>query len=166
MTMGMKGREIVRTDVSKLVDLLNRAFADEWLSHYQYWIGAKVTKGPMRGALAAELEEHANDELKHAGMLAERIIQLGGTPLLRPEAWTGKSTCGYDAPEDPSVRAVLQQNLKGERCAIGVYQDLLETTKGNDSVTEHIALEILEDEVEHEEDLEALLEDLQMMGKR
>jgi bacterioferritin len=164
--MGTKGREIVRTDLSKLIELLNRAFADEWLSYYQYWIGAKVTKGPMRGALVAELEEHANDELKHAGMLSERIIQLGGTPLLKPQDWYGKTNCGYDAPEDPSVRSVLEQNLKGERCAIGVYQDLLETVRENDPVTSHIALEVLEDEVEHEEDLETLLEDVQMMEKR
>jgi bacterioferritin len=166
MTMGTKGREIVRTDVSKLIELLNRAFADEWLSHYQYWVGAKVTKGPMRGALVAELEEHAKDELKHAGMLAERIIQLGGTPLLKPEDWSGKTNCGYDAPEDPSVRSVLEQNLKGERCAIGVYQDLAQTLRDDDSVTSRMVLEILEDEVEHEEDLEALLEDMRMMERR
>lgn len=164
--MGTKGREIVRTDVSKLTELLNRAFADEWLSYYQYWVGAKVTKGHMCGALVAELEEHASDELKHAGMLAERIIQLGGTPLLKPEDWYGKTNCGYDAPEDPSVRSVLEQNVKGERCAIGVYQDLAQTLRDDDSVTSHMVLEILEEEVEHEEDLEALLEDIQMMEKR
>jgi bacterioferritin len=166
MTMGTKGREIVRTDVSKLIELLNRAFADEWLSYYQYWVGAKVTKGPMRGALVAELEEHASDELKHAGMLAERIIQLGGTPLLKPEDWYGKTNCGYDAPQDPSVRSVLEQNVRGERCAIGVYQDLAQTLRDDDSVTSHMVLEILEDEVEHEEDLEAILEDMQMMERR
>jgi bacterioferritin len=164
--MGTKGREIVRTDVSKLIELLNKAFADEWLSYYQYWVGAKVTKGPMRGALVAELEEHANDELKHAGMLAERIMQLGGTPLLKPEAWYGKTNCGYDAPEDPSVKSVLEQNVKGERCAIGVYQDLAQTLRDDDPVTSRIVLGILQDEVEHEEDLEALLEDLQMMERR
>ena len=39
----------------------------------------------MRGAVSAELEEHAGDELKHGGMLVERIITLGGTPILKPE---------------------------------------------------------------------------------
>jgi len=164
--MGTKGKEIVRTDVSKLIELLNRAFADEWLSYYQYWVGAKVAKGPMRGALVAEMEEHANDELKHAGMLSERVIQLGGTPVLKPEEWYRTTNCGYDAPEDPSVRSVLEQDLKGERCAIGVYQDLVQTLRDDDSVTSRLVLEILEDEVEHEEDLEALLEDIQRMEKR
>jgi hypothetical protein len=30
LTMGTKGREIVGMDVQQLLDLLNRAFADEW----------------------------------------------------------------------------------------------------------------------------------------
>ncbi len=46
--MGSRGREIVGMDVDKLLDLLRRAFSDEWLAYYQYWLGAKLVKGPMR----------------------------------------------------------------------------------------------------------------------
>ena len=49
--MGKRGREIVGMDVNKLLDVLNKAFADEWLAYYQYWIGSKVTKGPMKEAV-------------------------------------------------------------------------------------------------------------------
>jgi bacterioferritin len=160
--MGTKGREIVGMDISKLLKLLNKAFADEWLAYYQYWIGAKVAKGLMRGAVVAELEEHAGDELKHAGMLTERIIQLGGTPILKPEDWYSMTNCGYEAPEDPNVRALLEQNIKGEQCAIDVYRSLLEKVKDKDPITYNMALEILEDEVEHEEDLQAILEDMEL----
>jgi len=160
--MGTRGREIVGMDISKLLKLLNKAFADEWLAYYQYWIGAKVAKGLMRGAVVAELEEHAGDELKHAGMLTERIIQLGGTPILKPEDWYSMTNCGYEAPEDPNVRALLEQNIKGEQCAIDVYRSLLEKVKDKDPITYNMALEILEDEVEHEEDLQAILEDMEL----
>ena len=163
--MGTKGREIVGMDVSKLIDLLNKAFADEWLAYYQYWVGAKLVKGPMRGAVVAELEEHAGDELKHAGMLTERIIQLGGTPILKPEDWYEMTNCGYDAPEDPHVKTVLEQNVKGEQCAIDAYKRLLDTVKDRDPVTYNVILEILEDEVEHEEDLQAILEDMKLMKR-
>jgi len=41
--MGTKGREIVGMDIDKLIELLNKALADEWLAYYQYWVGAKVS---------------------------------------------------------------------------------------------------------------------------
>ncbi|MGQ4915311.1 MAG: ferritin-like domain-containing protein [Candidatus Asgardarchaeia archaeon] len=160
--MGTKGREIVKLNVDELIKLLNKALADEWLAYYQYWVGAKVVKGPMSNAASAELEEHANEELKHADMLAKRIIQLGGTPILKPEDWYKMTNCSYEAPEDPYVKVILEQNIKGEQCAIDTYNKLLEFTKDKDPITYNMILEILEDEVEHEEDLQALLEDIEM----
>ena len=64
--MGTRGREIVGMDVDELLKLLNGAFASEWLAYYQYWLGAKVIKGPMKDAVAAELNLHATEELNHA----------------------------------------------------------------------------------------------------
>jgi bacterioferritin len=163
--MGTKGIEIVGMDVEGLIELLNKAFADEWLAHYQYWLGAKVAKGPMKEAVIAELLQHAADELRHAEMLTTRIIQLGGTPLTTPAKWFDMTNCGYDAPDDPQVRMLLDQNIKGEQCAISTYKKMLEVTMQGDPVTYNIALQILQDEVEHEEDLQSLLEDYEVMMK-
>lgn len=163
--MGKRGREIVGMDVGKLLNTLNKAFADEWLAYYQYWIGSKVIKGPMKEAVIAELVQHAADELRHSEMLTTRIIQLGGTPVIKPEDWYKFTNCGYEAPEDPFVRIILDQNIKGEQCAISVYNRLMEETKDKDPVTYNIVLQILQDEVEHEEDLQALLEDFGAMMK-
>ena len=82
--MGTRAREIIGMDVEKLLKLLNAAYASEWLAYYQYWLGAKVIKGPMKDAVAAELLLHSTEELSHADMLANRIIQLGGTPVTEP----------------------------------------------------------------------------------
>ncbi len=164
--MGTKGIEIVGMDVKTLNGLLNKALADEWLAYYQYWVGAKIVKGPMRPNAEAELSEHAGDELKHAGMLADRIVQLGGTPILTPEEWYKATNCGYDTPKDPQVVAVLRQNIKGEQCAIETYHKLLEKVKlGNDPITFNMIRKIMEDEVEHEEDLQNLLEDIELIKK-
>ncbi len=57
----------------------------------------------------------------------------------------------------------VEQNIQGEQCAIEAYQKLSKMFKDKDSITYQLVLEILEDEVEHEEDLEALLEDLELM---
>ncbi len=165
--MGTKGRQIVGMDVDELIKLLNQAFADEWLAYYQYWIGAKVVKGPMKDAVASELVLHATEELTHADMLAMRIIQLGGTPIIDPKDWNKFSHCGYDAPTSAFVKDILAQNIKGEQCAIDVYQKLQMLVRDKDPVTYNIVLTILQQEVEHEEDLQALDEDLDslMMSK-
>lgn len=161
--MGTRGREIVGMDVNELITLLNKAYADEWLAYYQYWLGAKVAKGPMKEAVIAELTQHAADELRHADMLTLRIIQLGGEPVPDPRDWFKVSNCGYDAPNDPYVRKLLEQNIHGEQCAISTYKALLEKTLNKDPVTYNMVVQILQDEVEHEEDLQALLEDLDLM---
>jgi len=164
--MGTKGRAIVGMDVDSLIEVLNKALADEWLAYYQYWIGAKVAKGPMKGAVMAELVQHATEEFGHAELLANRILQLGGTPLLKPADWYEMTNCGYEPPDDPYVEVLLEQNIKGEQCAIEAYRQLAELTKDADPVTYEMALSILADEIEHEEDLQALAEDIQLMKER
>lgn len=163
--MGTKGREMVGAQVDQLIEMLNRAFADEWLAYYQYWIGTRVAQGPMRGPVAGELAEHAGEELEHAELLAERIIQLGGTLPLKPQDWFTLTNCGYDVPENPAVSALLAQNIKGEQCAIATYQQLLAFTKELDPITHQLVLKILTDEVKHEEDLQAFLADLELMKR-
>jgi len=164
--MGTKGIEIVGKDVGKLLEMLNKAFADEWLAYYQYWVGARIVQGPMRQAAVAELEEHAGEELGHAELLAERIIQLGGKPLLKPEDWIKMTTCGYETPADPYVEVILDQNIKGEQCAIEVYNKLVAFTREFDPVTYEIVRSILADEVGHEEELQAIMEDIGLMKSR
>jgi ferritin-like protein len=105
--MGTKGRSIIGIDVKKLITLLNKAFSDEWLAYYQYWIGSKVVKGPMKEAVIAELVQHSADELRHAEMLTTRIIQLGGTPPIRRE--TGISSLTADM--------TLRKTLLLSRCS-------------------------------------------------
>ena len=164
--MGTKGRKIVDMKIEDVIVLLNKAYADEWLAYYQYFIGAKVIRGIMKDSAIAELTQHAADELRHATMVADRIIQLGGTPLLSPKEWYDHTNCGYEAPIDSDVMAILDQNIQGERCAIDVYSRLVEATKDKDIVTYNIVTQILTDEVEHEEDLQSLYEDIQEMISR
>jgi bacterioferritin len=164
--MGTRGREIVGMDVNQLLDLLNKAFCDEWFAYYQYWLGAKLVKGPMKDAVASELLLHATEELAHADLVANRLIQLGGKPIAEPKLWYQWSGCGYDAPNDEYVKVILEQNIKGERCAIGYYNELMKKTRDADMVTYNMVLTILQQEVEHEEDLQALLEDIELMVNR
>ncbi|MDD2666242.1 MAG: ferritin-like domain-containing protein [Methanocellales archaeon] len=163
--MGMKGKEIVQTDVKKLIELLNKAYADEWLAYYQYWVAAQIVRGNMKGAVTSELVEHAAEELEHAEKLSERIMQLGGTPITDMTELNERANCKYVDPSDPDSRAILKLAIEGERCAIDVYTKLLAIVKDKDPVTYHIILDILKDEVEHEDDFETVLEDIKRGGK-
>lgn len=164
--MGTLGQKIVGSDVKEIVNLLNKAYCDEWLAYYQYWIGSKVVKGPNKEAVIGELTLHATEELNHATLLTTRIIQLGGTPITKPQDWYKFTNCGYDAPDDPFIVKILEQNIKGEQCAIKTYNSLMKKTKDKDPVTYNILLTILSQEVEHEEDLQALLEDVEIIMKK
>jgi bacterioferritin len=159
--MAKRGNSIIKgIEVSEIIDLLNKAYADEWLAYYQYFIEAKVIKGLMKDAAIAELNQHATDELRHANMIADRILQLGGTPLLNPKEWFTHTNCGYEEPKEFDVVAILEDSIKGEQCAISTYSQIADIVKDKDIVTYDIVSEILADEVEHEEDLQALHDDI------
>jgi len=144
-----------RMDVSKLVEVLTAAYASEWLAYYQYWLGAKLVRGADEGRVAAELTLHATEELAHAVLVADRIIQLGGAPVTQPRDWRASRPASTDAPDDPWVGTLLDQNIVGEQCAISVYKDIMDLTREKDPVTYNVALGILQQEVEHEEDLQS-----------
>ncbi|MGE0078001.1 MAG: ferritin-like domain-containing protein [Bacteroidales bacterium] len=161
--MGKEAKKIASVDVDKLLEMLNAALAEEWLAYYQYWIGARVMEGPMRSEVEPELLLHATQELNHAVMVADRIIQLGGTPLLHPQDWFKHSRCSYDAPIDPYIEVILEQNLHGERCAIQRYNEIASFTNGKDHMTHQMATQILAEEIEHENDIEDWITDINRM---
>lgn len=161
--MGKEAIKIASVDVDKLLGMLNAALSEEWLAYYQYWIGARLMEGPMRSEVEPELLLHANQELNHAVLVVNRIIQLGGTPVINPNQWSKLARCPYDEPSDPYIQVILEQNLKGERCAIERYQEIAAFTNGKDHSTYQMAVQILNEELEHEHDIEDWIADLERM---
>lgn len=161
--MGKQGIKVSSVNVEKLLGMLNAALSEEWLAYYQYWIGARLMEGPMRSEIEPELLLHADQELGHAVLVVNRIIQLGGTPVINPSDWPKHAGCAYEAPTDPYIEVILEQNLRGERCAIQRYQEIADFTNGKDHATHQMAVQILNDELEHENDLEDWLTDLTRM---
>ncbi|PLW97877.1 MAG: ferritin [Marinilabiliales bacterium] len=161
--MGKQGIKVASVDVEKLLEMLNAALAEEWLAYYQYWIGARMMEGPMRSEVEPELLLHADQELGHAVMVVDRIIQLGGTPVINPNEWAKLARCAYDEPSDPYIEVILEQNLDAERCAIQRYQEIADFTAGKDHSTHQMAVQILNEELEHETDIEDWMADLDRM---
>jgi bacterioferritin len=157
--MGRKAKEIVRAKLDDVVADLNKAYADEWLAHYQYWLTARWIKGIDADTLRPLLEKQAQDELGHAGKIAERIVQLGGTPIMHPANLVDQSGCGYKEPpkEATDLKRVIQDVLEAEACAIDFYNRMVEKYRTTDSVTHELFEELLEDEVGDEETWDKLL---------
>ena len=152
--MGEMAKKIIKLDIEELLKVLNEAYAEEWLAYYQYWLGAKLAYGRERVSVVAEFKEHAGQELKHADWLADRILQLGGTPAISPEEWGRLARCRYMPPKVTDVQTLVKENLASERCAVERYQRLCEMTEGKDFETFRISRKILKEEVEHEQEME------------
>jgi len=152
-------RRISKLDVNDLIKTLNEAYAEEWLAYYQYFLGAKLATGILRPNVAKEFEEHAKEEYEHASMIADRIIQLGGTPVLNPDDFSKLAKCKYEEPINEDTFSLVKQNLDAERCAIGRYQGICDLTFSKDYETYRMSEHILKQEIEHEQEMEDFLND-------
>ena len=162
--MGQKGKEIVEVDIKNVIDDLNSAYADEWLSHFQYFLYAQIIEGIDAETLKKELEQQSMDEMNHAKILANRILQLGGTPSTK---LTETSTCGFSPPPEDRTNLVrvIELVLEAERCAIEKYNRLAKKYHMKDLVTHEIFEDLLTDEVSDEEDWENFLPGLKQRQK-
>ena len=151
--MGKVARGIVK-NVDEVIAELNKALADEWLAYMQYTFAASLTAAPP---LEAALKDVAKEELEHAEEITERIIQLGGKPIADPKQFAEKTNCGYEVPNE-DVKKVLKDAIKGEGCAIKVYERIAKMTKETDLITFELMLHIMKEEEEHEEKFENLLD--------
>jgi len=157
--MGSTGRAVVDLDVNTLIAELKKAYLDELLAFYSYWITAIVAEGWHGEELTEHFKEEATDELGHAEKLANRIIELGGDPVVHPGEWERGANAPFTAPrkEWADADGMVQDQLKAEAGAIQAYNRLARMTFGKDPVTYQLATELLKDEVGHEEFLENLL---------
>lgn len=160
--MGKTSTEIADLDVSKLVQELNRALADEWLAIYQYWYGSIAPEQTMSPIVMDAIKEALEDEREHAEELAERILELEGLPIRNPNQWEKLAHCKYaEPPEDlTDLRSFLEDALEGERCAMKVYNAIAKTVFGKDHITYQLITHILAEEAGHEERFQDLLENL------
>lgn len=166
--MAQEAEEIVKNagvNTAELIEILNKAYADEFLAAYQYFSVVGIMKGMFRREIEEEFTKHAEEELEHAKMLKKRIIELNGMPLIDPKQWFEFTNCGYDTPKSLLTKVLLEQNIKAEQCAIKVYNGIMNATKDLDPVTYQLAREIMEDEIEHEQDLEDYKQDIEQVYK-
>ncbi|KRG83620.1 bacterioferritin [Stenotrophomonas daejeonensis] len=143
-------------DRTAVVKLLNDALATEWVCVLRYYRHYYMAKGMLADAVKAEFLEHAQQEQAHAGMLAERIVQLGGEPDFDPDTLTARSHAEYK--EGGNLRDMVRENLVAERIAIDSYREMINFVGDKDTTTKRILEHILAQEEEHADDFADMLE--------
>lgn len=69
----------------QLARLLNEDLAREYQAIIAYTVYSQVLKGAEYMSIAAQLETHAEEELKHALILSKQIDYLGSMPTVVPK---------------------------------------------------------------------------------
>ena len=132
----------------QLIANLNEDLAREYQAIIAYVVYSQVLKGAQYMSIAAELEVHAGEELRHALIVSKQIDYLGGTPTVQP-----KPVKLSDRPE-----ALLRFDLQNEIDTIRNYRERVRQCEALNefAMAEHIR-EILKDEQEHAIDLATAL---------
>ena len=169
----------------QLIGMLTNAYKEEINAFYYYFVTKEYLVGVNRRCVEEFFEEAAKDELyDHAAYLLKRIAQLGGMPVdaLSPAnvatakhpyispGYFAKSTGLEDDMADKTeygidVVTAINQNIEAEKGAIETYRAICDFTQSIDIVTHREVKRILEDEIEHLQELYDFKADLESMNK-
>ena len=147
-----------KVDTNEIIVQLRSALADELIATQGYWVQSKLIQGSLKDEIQKELYQHRDEEMSHANMLMERILQLGGNPELRPLDWDNIAGCRYILNANWDQRTILDNALQSEKCATERYTKLVQFLDNRDITTYDIIHKILDDEYEHIRDLNKLRE--------
>jgi bacterioferritin len=135
-------------DKKELISALNGMLEQEHACAIRYATHAAVIEGPYSETVATRLKEIATDEVLHAEKLRDRILALGGSPSM------GVST--DDLKPARTLDSILKVNIAEEKEAIEGYTVILEQVPISNVILFQTLQEIIRDEQEHLEELEAL----------
>ncbi|WP_027866114.1 ferritin-like domain-containing protein [Massilia alkalitolerans] len=144
-----------QADREAVIAMLNDALATELLCVLRYKRHYYTVSGPNTGHIKAEFLEHAQQEQDHADRIAERIVQLNGSPNFNPATLTARSHAEYDDSDD--VQAMIRADLIAERVAIESYRQMIQAIGDRDPTTTKMLTDIMAVEEEHADDMRDLL---------
>jgi bacterioferritin len=141
----MAGQDITR---DQLAELLNEDLSREYQAIISYVVYSQVLKGAEYMSIAAQLEEHAHQELQHALTISRQIDYLGKMPSV-----TAKPVKTSDKARD-----MLRFDLDNENETIRNYRERVRQCEalGEFALAEQIR-EILVQEQDHQIDLATAL---------
>ncbi|OYY48996.1 MAG: bacterioferritin [Methylophilaceae bacterium 17-44-8] len=138
-------------NVSEIIEQLNHSLATELVCVLRYKRHYFTASGIHAQSIANEFNIHAQEELAHADLIAERIVQLGGEPDFSPDTLTKRSHADYAPCLD--LNDMIKENLVAERIAIDAYRALIRYIGDDDPTTKRMLENILAQEEEHADEL-------------
>ncbi|HUO91414.1 MAG TPA: ferritin-like domain-containing protein [Rhizomicrobium sp.] len=144
-----------KADRDQVIKVLNEVLATELVCTLRYRRHYYAAEGFNSESVKQEFLEHADEELEHAGMVAERITQLGGEPDFNPKTLATRSHAEY--VEGSTLRSMVQEDLVAERIAVETYSEIARWLGTDDPTTRRVIEEILAKEEEHADDMATLL---------
>jgi bacterioferritin len=140
----------------KVIDLLNEVLTNELTSVNQYFLHARMCENWGYDRLWHKVRAESIDEMKHADRVIERILYLEGLPNVQR---LGTIKVGETVDEQ------LRVDLDLEKAAIPVLNRGIELCRSSgDNGTAELLEDVLEDEEEHANWLEAQLTLIQQVG--
>jgi bacterioferritin len=141
---------------AQVIDFLNKALTNELTAINQYWLHYRTLKHWGVQKLAEKEREESIDEMKHADVLAERVLFLDGLPNFQA---INKLKVGE------TVEEILKADLALEMEAIPLLRDAIQYSESvRDYVSREIFERILESEEEHVDFLETQFDMIERMG--
>jgi bacterioferritin len=126
---------------AKVIKVLNEARGRELTAILQYLSQHYELEDRDFGKLGEAIKKIGIVEMKHAEMLAERILFLGGVPMSQPD---GKAKKGEDIP------ALLATDMKLESDAVEMYNRSAQICfEEKDMVSKELFDKLAADEEEH-----------------
>lgn len=136
---------------AELIDNLNRALSFELAGVIQYSQHSYLVTGTDREVYKDWFRDQAEEAQDHAESLGDKIVALGGVPVVEP-AMIRQST---------DLKEMLRQDLELEREAMGVYMAAWGACDDNDLPQKFWLEGRIADEQEHIEELEKLTSERQ-----
>lgn len=149
--MSIKFSELIikLADYQDMFKHLGKAVNDEFAAFLSY---AAANGSCKDERIKKEFDEHAKEEYEHALKFYKIIQDLGGNYFLEsPMNLISNVDCGYISPFGTQLD-VINDNIKGENCAIVSYSMLLDKFEFSKEHREIIE-SIIDDEKKHVKDL-------------
>jgi bacterioferritin len=145
-----------RADRRTVIRLLNGALATEIVCVLRYQRHHFTAMRLHAKTVAREFLAYANEEQRHADLIAARITQLDGTLIFSPDGLLTFDHSEYAERKD--LFEMIREDLMAERNCIETYGEMIRYFGNDDPTSRRLLEEILVNEEQHAGDLTALVD--------